>query len=132
VDDIIIFRPLGEEQIEHIIELQLKRLEKLLDDRKLRLELTPAAKHKLATEGYDPAFGARPLKRAIQRLVQNPLALAVLEGRFLEGDKITVDVDDNGKLVFTNLGEAARVAADGDGERAARKKKSGAGAGAAE
>jgi ATP-dependent Clp protease ATP-binding subunit ClpB len=135
VDDIIIFRPLGEEQIEHIVELQLKRLEKLLDDRKLRIELTPAAKHKLATEGYDPAFGARPLKRAIQRLVQNPLALAVLEGRFLEGDKITVDVDDSGKLVFTNLGEAARVAADGDGDGdgggSARKKKSGAGAGAA-
>ncbi|HEY4953794.1 MAG TPA: hypothetical protein VII02_02810, partial [Gemmatimonadaceae bacterium] len=133
IDDIIIFRPLGEEEIEHIIELQLKRLEKLLDDRKLRIELTPAAKHQLATEGYDAAFGARPLKRAIQRLVQNPLALAVLEGRFLEGDKVTVDVDESGKLVFTNLGENARAAADdgGDGGESRRRKRSGAEAGAA-
>jgi ATP-dependent Clp protease ATP-binding subunit ClpB len=103
VDDIIIFRPLGEEQIEHIIGLQLKRFDKLLADRKLTIELTPAARHLLATEGYDQAFGARPLKRAIQRLLQNPLALAVLEGRFLEGDRITVDVGDDGQLTFTNL-----------------------------
>jgi ATP-dependent Clp protease ATP-binding subunit ClpB len=114
VDDVIVFRPLGEEEIEHIIELQLKRLEKLLADRKLQIELTPKAKHFLAKQGYDPALGARPLKRAIQRLIQNPLALAVLEGRFLEGDKVTVDVDEKGALVFTNLGETARKAgADG-------------------
>ena len=103
VDDIIIFRPLGEEQISHIIGLQLKRLDQLLAERKLALTLTPAARHLLATEGYDQAFGARPLKRAIQRLVQNPLALAVLEGRFLEGDRITVDVGADGQLTFTNL-----------------------------
>jgi ATP-dependent Clp protease ATP-binding subunit ClpB len=103
VDDIIIFRPLGEEQIAHIIGLQLKRLDQLLAERKLTLQLTPAARHLLATEGYDQAFGARPLKRAIQRLVQNPLALAVLEGRFLEGDRITVDVGSDGELTFTNL-----------------------------
>ncbi len=100
VDDIIIFRPLGEEQIEHIIGLQLKRLDVLLADRKLSIELTPAAKHVLATEGYDPAFGARPLKRAIQRLLQNPLALAVLEGRFMEGDRVKVDVGADGHLEF--------------------------------
>ena len=103
VDDIIIFRPLGEEQISHIIGLQLKRLDQLLAERKLSITLTPAARHHLATEGYDQAFGARPLKRAIQRLVQNPLALAVLEGRFLEGDRITVDVGADGHLTFTNL-----------------------------
>jgi ATP-dependent Clp protease ATP-binding subunit ClpB len=103
VDDIIVFRPLGEAEIEHIIGLQLKRLEKLLSERKLQIELTPKARHFLAKEGYDPAFGARPLKRAIQRLVQNPLALAVLEGRFLEGDRIKVDLDDNGELVFLNV-----------------------------
>jgi len=103
VDDIIIFKPLGQEQIEHIIGLQLKKLDQLLADRKLSIELTPEAKHVLGTEGYDPAFGARPLKRAIQRLVQNPLALLVLEGRFLEGDKIRVDAGADGELTFTNL-----------------------------
>ena len=103
VDDIIVFRPLGEEQIEVIIGLQLKRLEQLLAEKKMSIDLTPAARHHLATEGYDQAFGARPLKRAIQRLVQNPLALAVLEGRFLEGDRITVDLGPDGELVFTNV-----------------------------
>ena len=121
VDDIIIFKPLGQEQIEHISGLQLKKLDQLLTDRKLSIELTPAAKHQLATEGYDQAFGARPLKRAIQRLVQNPLALLVLEGRFLEGDKIRVDAGPNGELTFLNLPSGN----DGDG------KPSGDGAGAA-
>ena len=107
VDDIIIFRPLGKEQIEHIIELQLKRLEQLLAERKLTFELTPGAREVLATEGYDPAFGARPLKRAIQRLLQNPLALAVLEGRFSEGDHIVVDRDPRGELTFRKASEPA-------------------------
>jgi ATP-dependent Clp protease ATP-binding subunit ClpB len=100
VDDIIIFRPLGKAEIEHIIDLQLKKLAQLLADRKLTLELTPEAREVLATEGYDPAFGARPLKRAIQRLLQNPLALAVLEGRFNEGDHIIVERDPKGELTF--------------------------------
>ncbi|MEO7501828.1 MAG: ATP-dependent chaperone ClpB, partial [Gemmatimonadaceae bacterium] len=113
VDDVIIFRPLGEAEIEHIIELQLKRLEKLLADRKLQIELSPNAKHFLAKQGYDPALGARPLKRAIQRLLQNPLALAVLEGRFLEGDKIRVDLDDNGELAFTNVSRPTAGKAEG-------------------
>ena len=107
VDDIIIFRPLGRAEIEHIIDLQLARLEKLLADRKLTLELTPEAREVLATEGYDPAFGARPLKRAIQRLLQNPLALAVLEGRFVEGDHIVVGVDPKGELTFSKSKEPA-------------------------
>ena len=80
MDDVIVFRPLGEEQIERIIELQLQRLERLLAERKLTIELTPEARRAIAAEGYDPAYGARPLKRAIQRLVQNPLAMGVLEG----------------------------------------------------
>jgi ATP-dependent Clp protease ATP-binding subunit ClpB len=107
VDDIIIFRPLGKAEIEHIIDLQLKKLERLLADRKLSLELTPEAREVLATEGYDPAFGARPLKRAIQRLLQNPLALAVLEGRFSEGDHIIVDRDPKGELTFKKAKEPA-------------------------
>ncbi|MDQ6718779.1 MAG: ATP-dependent chaperone ClpB, partial [Gemmatimonadota bacterium] len=100
VDDIIIFRPLGKPEIEHIIGLQLARLEKLLADRKLKIELSPQARALIATEGYDPAFGARPLKRAIQRLLQNPLAMAVLEGKFVEGDTIRVGVDAKGELTF--------------------------------
>ncbi|MEA2705617.1 MAG: ATP-dependent Clp protease ATP-binding subunit ClpB [Gemmatimonadaceae bacterium] len=107
VDDIIIFRPLGKAEIEHIIDLQLKKLEKLLGDRKLTLELTPEAREVLATEGYDPAFGARPLKRAIQRLLQNPLALAVLEGKFSEGDRIVVERDPKGELTFKKAKEPA-------------------------
>jgi ATP-dependent Clp protease ATP-binding subunit ClpB len=88
VDDIIIFHPLGEADIEHIVELQLGRMDKLLAEKKITLELTPEAKSLLAHDGYDPAFGARPLKRAIQRLVQNPLAMAVLEGKFTDGDRV--------------------------------------------
>jgi ATP-dependent Clp protease ATP-binding subunit ClpB len=98
VDDIIIFRPLTQEQIEKIVDLQLKRLEKLLADRKITILVTPDAKHVLAEEGYDPAFGARPLKRSIQRLIQNPLAMAVLDGKFSDGDTVVVDVDANGQL----------------------------------
>jgi ATP-dependent Clp protease ATP-binding subunit ClpB len=92
VDDIVIFRPLGEAQIGHIVELQLARTAKLLADRKITLELTPEAKAFVAHEGYEPAFGARPLKRAIQRLVQNPLALELLEGKFHDGDHIRATV----------------------------------------
>ena len=98
VDDVIIFRPLGQEQIEKIVDLQLKRLEKLLADRKITILVTPEAKHVLAEEGYDPAFGARPLKRSIQRLIQNPLAMAVLDGKFNDGDTVVVDVGPNGQL----------------------------------
>jgi ATP-dependent Clp protease ATP-binding subunit ClpB len=107
VDDVIIFRPLGKGEIQHIIDLQLARLERLLADRKLTLELTPEAREVLATEGYDPAFGARPLKRAIQRLLQNPLALAVLEGKFSEGDHIVVGRDSKGELTFRKATEPA-------------------------
>ena len=88
VDDIIVFHPLSANDIGAIVNIQLARMEKLLADRKLTLELTPEARALIAREGYDPAFGARPLKRAIQRLLQNPLALAVLEGSYAEGDRI--------------------------------------------
>jgi ATP-dependent Clp protease ATP-binding subunit ClpB len=105
VDDIIIFHPLGMEQLDRIIDLQLKRLDKLLAERKMTIELTPDARRAIAEEGYDPAFGARPLKRAIQRLIQNPLALAVLEGRFGEGDLVVVGVGPGGELTFEKAGE---------------------------
>ncbi|MBV6521429.1 MAG: Chaperone protein ClpB 1 [Gemmatimonadaceae bacterium] len=109
VDDIIVFHPLGRDHIASIVDLQLAHLRKLLADRKLALELGPEAMALLADEGYDPAYGARPLKRAIQRLLQNPLALAVLEGRFHEGDRIVVDVENQG-LAFRK-GEPAEAAA---------------------
>ncbi|HEX5408349.1 MAG TPA: ATP-dependent chaperone ClpB [Gemmatimonadaceae bacterium] len=112
VDDIIVFKPLTLEQIEEIISIQLRRLESLLAERKLSIELTPEARHALAEEGYDPAFGARPLKRAIQRLIQNPLALAVLEGKFGEGDRVLVTRGANGELEFTR----AEPALSGAGE----------------
>jgi ATP-dependent Clp protease ATP-binding subunit ClpB len=110
VDDIIVFRPLGEREIEQIIELQLKRLEQLLADRKLHIEVTPAAKRFIAHEGYEPAFGARPLKRAIQRLVQNPLAMEVLAGHFKDGDRIIVDLGPDNQLVFRKAEPAAEPA----------------------
>ena len=103
VDDIIVFRPLGREQIARIVDLQLARLRALLADRKLTLEMSDAAIAKLAEEGYDPAFGARPLKRAVQRLLQNPLALRILQGGFSDGDNIRADVDADGSLTFTKV-----------------------------
>jgi len=93
IDDIVLFRPLGKAQIERIIELQMRRLVDTLAERKLKLELTSAAKALLFREGYDPAYGARPMKRAIQRLIQDPLALQILDGKILPGDTIEVDAD---------------------------------------
>ena len=101
VDDIIIFRPLGKEQLVKIVELRLEDLRRLLADRKISLELTDSAKELLFTEGYDPNFGARPLKRAIQKLVQDPLALKILDGQVLHGDHVIVDADRKaGKMSF--------------------------------
>jgi ATP-dependent Clp protease ATP-binding subunit ClpB len=101
VDDIIVFRPLGKEQLVKIIELRLEDVRRLLADRKISLELTDAAKDLLFTEGFDPNFGARPLKRAIQKLVQDPLALKILDSEVLHGDHVVVDADKKaGKMVF--------------------------------
>jgi ATP-dependent Clp protease ATP-binding subunit ClpB len=111
VDDIIIFHPLGTEQIEKIVDLQLKRLENLLAERKITIDVTPEAKRVLAEEGYDPAFGARPLKRSIQRMIQNPLAMLILEGKFGDGDAIVVKADGKGGLEFSNEPERETVGA---------------------
>ena len=101
VDDIIVFKPLGKEQLVKIIELRLEDLRRLLADRKISIELTDAAKELLFTEGYDPNFGARPLKRAIQKLIQDPLALQILDGAILHGDHVIVDADKKaGKMKF--------------------------------
>ena len=93
VDEIVIFNPLGKDQIEKIIDLQLKNLKKLLAERKIQIELTDRAKELLFHEGYDPQFGARPLKRAIQRLVQDPLAMRMLDGHIAPGATVQVDAD---------------------------------------
>jgi ATP-dependent Clp protease ATP-binding subunit ClpB len=93
IDDVVIFHPLGEEQLEHIVDLRLADLRKLLEPRKIMLELTPAARHQLLLTGYDRQYGARPLKRAIQRLIQDPLAIKILDGEVLHGDHIRVDAD---------------------------------------
>ena len=101
VDDIIVFTPLGREQLVKIIELRLEDLRRLLAERKISIELTDAAKDLLFTEGYDPTFGARPLKRAIQKLIQDPLALKILDGEILHGDHVVADADKRtGKLKF--------------------------------
>jgi len=92
VDDIIIFSSLGFDQIKRIVDIQMEKLTGRLRQRRMEVELTDAAKEHLAKTGFDPQFGARPLKRAIQRVVMDPLARAILEGRFKEGDKVVVDV----------------------------------------
>ncbi|MBI1954941.1 MAG: AAA family ATPase, partial [Acidobacteria bacterium] len=93
VDDIVYFNPLGEKEIAQIIELQIQSLEKLLGEKKVRIELSPAAKQLLFRRGYDPNFGARPLRRTIQTLIQDPLALKMLAGEILPGDAILVNAD---------------------------------------
>jgi len=101
IDDIIVFRPLSRQQIAAIVEIQLDRLRNLLSDRRIGLELTPPARQQLAAEGYDPTYGARPLKRVIQQRIQNPLAMSLLEGDFREGDTILVDVNPDEQFLFS-------------------------------
>ena len=91
VDDIIIFNPLGKEQLTRIVELRLEDLRRLLADRKISIELTDTARELVFSEGYDVNYGARPLKRAIQRLIQDPLALKILDGEVQQGDHVVVD-----------------------------------------
>ncbi len=100
VDDIVVFHPLGESQLTHIVDLRLNDLRKLLVDRRITLDLTDAAKEAIFQAGYDRAYGARPLKRAIQRMVQDPLAMRILDGRVLNGDRVVVEVDGGGGLEF--------------------------------
>jgi ATP-dependent Clp protease ATP-binding subunit ClpB len=106
IDEIIIFHGLTKAHLKEIVEIQIQRLASLLAERHLEIELTDSAKALLAEEGYDPAYGARPLKRVIQRQVQDPLALRLLQGEFREGDHVRVDARD-GHLTF----ETATVSA---------------------
>ncbi len=108
IDEIVTFEPLTKEQIGDIVELQLRRLRDRLAERGIELELTGNAKELIAEEGWDPAFGARPLKRAIQRLIENPLALQLLEGAFVDGDRVRAYAD-RGEIVFERADVAEPV-----------------------
>jgi ATP-dependent Clp protease ATP-binding subunit ClpB len=99
IDEVVIFNQLTMENIERIVDIQLEYLRKRLEDRHIGISLSEGAKKALAIEGFDPVYGARPLKRAIQRQIGDPLALKVLEGEFKEGDLVSVDAKD-GKMVF--------------------------------
>jgi ATP-dependent Clp protease ATP-binding subunit ClpB len=105
IDEIVIFHSLTREHLKEIVEIQVRNLKRLLAERQLEIELTDAAKELLAEQGYDPAFGARPLKRVIQRQVQDPLALRLLQGDFQDGDRVQVDAVD-GRLIFDRIGTA--------------------------
>jgi ATP-dependent Clp protease ATP-binding subunit ClpB len=109
IDEIVEFKPLSRDQIAEIVELQLERLRQRLAERHISIELSDAAKEALAEAGWDPAYGARPLKRAIQRLVENPLALRLLGGDFADGDAIRVDAHGD-ELVFETVEAAAPAA----------------------
>src|SRR6195952_3543856 len=100
VDDIVVFHPLGEAQLGHIIELRFAELAALLKDRKITLEMTPEARKVIFKAGYDRAYGARPLKRAIQRMVQDKLAVKILDGSVLHGDRVAVTAAPDGSLDF--------------------------------
>ncbi|MGD8317378.1 MAG: ATP-dependent Clp protease ATP-binding subunit, partial [Myxococcales bacterium] len=105
LDETIIFHRLDRKQLRAIVDVQLRHFEKRLADRELRLEISDSAKDFLANVGYDPTYGARPLKRAIQRYLENGLAEDILAGRFISGDTIRVEAGE-GKLLFERAGEA--------------------------
>jgi ATP-dependent Clp protease ATP-binding subunit ClpB len=110
IDEVIVFKPLTEDQLTAIVDIQLKKLENRLQDRRVTLVVADAARKLLAQRGWDPVYGARPLKRAIQRLVQDPLAMMLLESKFSEGDTITADAK-GGAVVFNKTTTPAPVAA---------------------
>ncbi|HEX3071307.1 MAG TPA: ATP-dependent chaperone ClpB, partial [Thermoanaerobaculia bacterium] len=109
IDDVIIFHALDMQHIKRIIEIQIRKLTKMIADRGVTIEISDHAKEQLAKEGYDPAFGARPLKRALQKLIIDPLAMKLLEGKFKPGDIVFVNVGDDGKVELALEPEAIAV-----------------------
>jgi ATP-dependent Clp protease ATP-binding subunit ClpB len=103
IDEIVVFHPLGMSQMAGIASIQLDRLRQRLHDREMDIELSADAMNKLVAVGYDPVYGARPLKRAIQQEIENPLSLKLLAGDFVAGDIIKVDVGSDDKLSFNKL-----------------------------
>ena len=110
IDEIIIFKPLSQDQIGEIVEIQLDRVNDRLGDRQMHLEVTPAAREWLAERGFEPAFGARPLKRLIQREVLDRLARLVLSGELRDGETVVIDTDGNDLQFRTERSEVAAVA----------------------
>jgi ATP-dependent Clp protease ATP-binding subunit ClpB len=109
IDEIAVFHRLSEDDIAHIVDLQVELLQGRLADRDLALELTPAARAWIAKTGYDPEFGARPLKRVLQREIADPIALELLKGSYQPGDTITVDATPDGGLTFESVATAEVV-----------------------
>ncbi|HZL97745.1 MAG TPA: ATP-dependent chaperone ClpB, partial [Terriglobales bacterium] len=102
LDEIVLFHSLGKEELSRIVEIMVRELNDRLADRKITISLTPAAKTRIAEIGFDPAYGARPLRRALQKRIEDALAMRILEGEFSEGDRVSVDVDPKGGFTFTH------------------------------
>jgi ATP-dependent Clp protease ATP-binding subunit ClpB len=108
VDDMVIFRPLGHAQMDDILNLRVLDLQKLLEDRQISIELTEPARQLILASGWDPVYGARPLKRALQRMVQDPLAMKILDGEIHHGAHVRIDVDRrSNQLRFEPMGREA-------------------------
>jgi ATP-dependent Clp protease ATP-binding subunit ClpB len=101
IDDIIIFRSLTQEDINHIVDIQLALIDRRLKDRKMSIELTTEAKKHIAQTGYSPVYGARPLKRALQKMILDPLSMELLACKFIDGDKISVGLSKNNEIILT-------------------------------
>jgi ATP-dependent Clp protease ATP-binding subunit ClpB len=114
IDEIIVFRQLTREQIAQIVDIQLERLNRRVAERGIELEVTDAARRLLAERGWDPAYGARPLRRVIQRMLQDRLAMLILEGQFREGDRVVVDATETGELSFRRESRVEEHAAAGE------------------
>jgi ATP-dependent Clp protease ATP-binding subunit ClpC len=108
IDEIVVFQPLTREQIEQIVDIMLDRVREQLRERGISLQATEPARALLATQGFDPQFGARPLRRTVQRLVENPIARGILQGEYREGDTVVLDVEE-GKIVPRLLVPAAQA-----------------------
>ncbi|HYE80199.1 MAG TPA: AAA family ATPase, partial [bacterium] len=125
VDDVIVFHPLTRAELDQIVNLLVNRLEKRLLDRRIAIKVTPAARAFLGEEGYDPTYGARPLRRAIQRLVENPLASRLLRGEFEDGDTIEVDVTPEGEITFQRAAHSDPSPDTADAAGTARREAAG-------
>jgi ATP-dependent Clp protease ATP-binding subunit ClpB len=111
IDEIVLFRPLAREQLKSIVDIQMEQVRRRMAERKIGIELTDAARELLVEEGYDAVYGARPLKRTIQRLILDPLALQVLEGKFLEGDTVVVNAEKGAIVLYKEENRTKKKAA---------------------
>jgi ATP-dependent Clp protease ATP-binding subunit ClpC len=111
VDEIIIFEPLTQKELDPIVELMLKEVEERLSDRQITFEVSAAAKKALVEEGYDPVYGARPLRRVVEKQVENALARRILGGEFVEGDRVLVDYGKESGYTFAKAAERAAASA---------------------